>query len=109
MENQKGNITNPTAEQIAQWKNEYKAKDKAVHKLVVGDKTGYIHDPDRKTLSLAMTRIAQNNIVGGVEAILENCWLGGDEAIKTNDRYFMGAANIIDKLIQSETATLEKL
>lgn len=103
------NTQNPTPEQVEAWKKEWGAKDKRIHKLTVGDKVGYIHDPERKTLSRAMNQIAQNNIVGGVETILENCWLGGDEAIKINDRYFMGAANIIDKLIQAESATLEKL
>lgn len=109
MEKTKENIINPTPEQVEAWKREYSAKDKNVHKLIVGDKVGYIHDPDRKTLSLAMSRIAGNNIIGGVEAILENCWLGGDEAIKYNDKYFMGAAGIVDKLIQAEAAILEKL
>lgn len=109
MENQKTNILNPTPAQIAGFKTEWSAKGKNVHKLVVGDKVGYIHDPDRKTLSLAMTRIAKNDIIGGVEAILANCWIAGDETIKTDDRYFMGAAGIVDKLIQAETATLEKL
>lgn len=107
MENK--NITTPTSEQIAAFKSEWGAKGKKVYKLVVGDKVGYIHDPDRKTLSLAMTRIAKNDIIGGVEAILENCWVAGDEAIKTDDRYFMGAAGIVDQLIQAESAVLEKL
>ena len=104
------NITNPTPDQIAQWKKEYAAKGKDIHKVTTASgKVGYLHDPDRKTLSLAMTRIAQNNIVGGVEAILNNCWLGGDESIKTDDKSFMGLAGQIDKLIQTEVVTLEKL
>lgn len=103
------NIQNPTKEQIEAWKKEYNAKGLDVHKLIVGDKVGYIHSPNRQTLSLAMQRIAKNDIVGGVEAVLDNCWLGGDTEIKTVNKYFMGAANIIDKLISAETATLEKL
>lgn len=104
------NITNPTPEQIEQWKKEWAAKGKNIHKVTTaGGKVGYLHDPDRKTLSLAMSRLAQNNIVGGVEAVLNNCWLGGDESIKANDKSFMGLANQIDKLIETETVTLEKL
>ncbi|MBF0576602.1 hypothetical protein [Dysgonomonas sp. GY617] len=106
----KVNIPNPTPEQIEQWKKEYATKDKCIHRITsASGKVGYVHDPDRKTLSLAMTRIAQNNIIGGVEAILDNCWLGGDESLKTNDKSFMGLANQIEQLIQAETVTLEKL
>lgn len=105
----KDNIQNPTKDQIEAWKKDCNAKGLDIHKLIVGDKVGFIHSPDRKTLSLAMTRIAKNDIVGGVEAVLENCWLGGDTEIKTVNKYFMGAANVIDKLISAETATLEKL
>ncbi|HML64647.1 MAG TPA: hypothetical protein PKC55_07450 [Dysgonomonas sp.] len=103
-------IENPTPDQIAKWKKEWAEKGKSIHKVTTASgKVGYLHDPDRKTLSLAMTRIAQNNIVGGVEAVLNNCWLGGDESIKTDDKSFMGLASQIDKLIQTETVTLEKL
>lgn len=70
---------------------------------------GYLRSIDRKTFSLATTRIAKNDLVGGCEAILENCWLGGDEEIKTNDRLFMGAVGVVGDLISVETATLEKL
>lgn len=99
------NSTKPISEQIEQWKK----KHNEVHKISVGGKVAYIHDPDRKTLSLAMMRIAKNDIIGGCEAILENCWLGGDDEIKTNNRLFMGAINIVGELITAETATLEKL
>lgn len=90
---------------IDAWKKEHGE----VHKLVVAGKVGYLKIPDRKTLSLAMSRIAKNDILGGTEAILENCWLGGDPEIKTDNKLFMAATSKVGELIQIEEATLEKL
>lgn len=101
----KDNITNPTPEQIAGWKEKYKT----VHKLTIDDKTGYLRKPDRRTLSLAMTKISKGDIIGGSEAILENCWLGGDAEIKTDDDLFMAAVGKVGDLIQVKDAELEKL
>ncbi|NDV45504.1 hypothetical protein D0T49_00355 [Paludibacter sp. 221] len=96
---------NPTPEQIAGWKKQYKT----VHKLTIGDKVAYLKNPDRRTLSLAMTKIAKSDIIGGSEAILENCWLGGDAEIKTDDELFMAAVGKVGDLIQVKDAELEKL
>lgn len=101
----KENITNPTTEQIESWKEKYKT----VHKLTIEDKTAYLRKPDRRTLSLAMTKISKGDIMGGSEAILENCWLGGDTEIKTDDDLFMGAVGKVGELIQVKEAELEKL
>jgi len=43
------------------------------------------------------------------EVILENCWLGGDEEIKTNDELFLAVSSKLPDLIQIKEATLEKL
>ncbi|MDL2290397.1 hypothetical protein LJB95_03235 [Paludibacteraceae bacterium OttesenSCG-928-F17] len=95
----------PTPERIESWKKEYKT----VHKLSVGGKTAYLKNPDRRTLSLAMTKIAKNDIMGGSEVLLENCWLGGDPEIKTDDELFMGAIGKVGELIQVKDAELAKL
>lgn len=99
------NITKPTEANIEDWKKKYKT----VHKLTIDDKVAYLRNPDRKTLSLAMSRIAKNDIMGGSEAILENCWLGGDAEIKTDDDLFMAAVGKVGDLIQVKEAELEKL
>lgn len=101
----KENITNPTPAQITAWKSAYKT----VHKLTVEDKVAYLRNPDRRTLSAAMTKIAKGDIVGGSEVILENCWLGGDEEIKNDDDLFVGAVSKVGELIEVKSAELEKL
>lgn len=102
---EKENIKSPTPEQIERWKKQYKT----VHKLTVEDKVAYLHNPDRLTLSLVMNKMAKGDIIGGTENLLANSWLGGDEAIKTDDEYFMGAVAKVGDIISMKNAELEKL
>ena len=93
-----------TKEQIKQWK----AKYKEVFVLRVDDKVAYLRTPDRATLSYAST-LATKDPMKFNEAILTNCWLGGDEEIKTDDTLFLSASSKLGELIQIKEATLEKL
>ena len=93
-----------TKEQIKQWK----AKYKEVFVLRVDDKVAYLRTPDRATLSYAST-LATKDPMKFNEAILTNCWLGGDEEIKTDDALFLSASSKLGELIQIKEAILEKL
>jgi hypothetical protein len=93
-----------TKEQIKQWK----AKYKEVFVLRVDDKVAYLRTPDRATLSYAST-LATKDPMKFNEAILTNCWLGGDEEIKTDDALFLSASSKLGELIQIKEASLEKL
>ena len=93
-----------TKEQIKQWK----AKYKEVFVLRVDNKVAYLRTPDRATLSYASTLATQDPMKFN-EAILTNCWLGGDEEIKTDDALFLSASSKLGELIQIKEATLEKL
>lgn len=93
-----------TKEQIEQWKKQHGD----VFEISVDGKVGFIKKPDRKTLSYAMTE-AQTNPLGFAEIILENGWLGGDEAIKTDDSLFLAAAGQIDKIVKIKEAEVKKL
>ena len=93
-----------TKEQIKQWK----AKYNEVFVLRVDDKVAYLRTPDRATLSYAST-LATKDPMKFNEAILTNCWLGGDEEIKTDDALFLSASSKLGELIQIKEATLEKL
>ena len=89
-----------TKEQIQEWKKQHKD----IFVISVADKKVYLRTPDRKTLSYASTLALRFN-----EVILENCWLGGDEEIKTNDELFLAVSSKLPDLIQIKEATLEKL
>ena len=93
-----------TKEQIKQWK----AKYKEVFVLRVDDKVAYLRTPDRATLSYAST-LATKDPMKFNEAILTNCWLGGDEEIKTDDALFLSASSKLGELIKNKEAKLEKL
>lgn len=93
-----------TKEQIQEWKKQYKD----IFVISVEDKKVYLRTPDRKTLSYAST-LATKDPLKFNEVILDNCWLGGDEEIKTNDELFLAVSSKLPDLIQIKEATLEKL
>lgn len=96
--------TEVTPEQIEAWKQQHGD----VFKIVVEDKVAYLRKPDRKVLSFAGAAGAKEPMKFN-EAILRNCWLGGDMDIQNNDDYFLAASSIIQELIVIKEATLEKL
>lgn len=93
-----------TKEQIQEWKQ----KHGDVYVLNIEDKKAYLRTPDRQTLSYAST-LATKDPLKFNEVVLTNCWLGGDEEIKTDDALFLAASSKLPDLIQIKEATLEKL
>jgi hypothetical protein len=43
------------------------------------------------------------------EVILNDCWLAGDEEMKSNDSLFLAVSSKISELIEVKEAELEKL
>lgn len=68
----------------------------------------YLKKPDRKILSLAMSKM-QSSPLAFAETLLNQCFIGGFEGWKEDDDYFFGASEQLDKLMQKKTAELEKL
>ena len=130
------NITNPTPEDIAKWKElygkvhelkvpikfmtadgeEFEEEDEAedhAAELAEGKKgittesvVAYLKTPSRKIISAA-TAIGGKDPIKFGELILQNCWLGGDERIKTDDTIFLSANAVIGDLIKIKTASLK--
>ncbi|GAA4198646.1 hypothetical protein GCM10022289_07700 [Pedobacter jeongneungensis] len=94
-----------TTQQIADWKKQH---GDIFEINFQDDKTGYLRKPNRKELSYAMTKV-QSNPLGFAEVIMQNCWLGGDEEIRTDDAYFLGASGQLDSLMEVKAAELKKL
>lgn len=92
-----------TAEQISVWKQ----KHGDIFKVEVDGSVCYLRKPDRKTMSYVAT--LGNNPVRANEALLENCWLGGDESIKTNDEKFFGVSVKLAEIVQIKDAEITKL
>ncbi len=88
--------------------NEWKKKHGNVYLLEVEGRKAYLKSPDRKTLGYAGS-VGQKNPMKFNEIMLENCWLGGDEEIKTNDSFFLAAASKLAELIDVKKASLVKI
>lgn len=88
--------------------NAWKAKYKNVFLIEVEDKKAYLKAPGRNELSYATT-VAKQDPIKFNSAILDKCWLAGDEEIKTDDRLFMGVAEKLDQLVETAEATIKKL
>jgi hypothetical protein len=93
-----------TQEQIDTWK----AKHKNIYLVEVDGKVAYLKAPGRNELSYAAT-ISKNDPMKFNGAIIDKCWLAGDEEIKTDDRLFMGVAEKLDQIIETAEATIKKL
>ncbi len=93
-----------TAEQIAKWKQ----KHGEIFEIGTAGKVCYLKKPGRKELSFA-------SITGGEdpykwnEAILESCWLGGDEEIKKDDELFLAASSKLTELVKIQESYIKKL
>lgn len=93
-----------TKEQIAIWKE----KHGDVYQVSVDGKVGYLKKPDRKTLSFATT-VGASDPMKFNEILLKNCWIDGDEELKTKDEYFFAVIAKMEELIQVKEAELKKL
>jgi hypothetical protein len=92
-----------TAEQISEWKQ----KNGDIFKVEVGDSACYLKKPDRKTMSYVAT--LGNSPIRANEVLLDNCWLGGDESIKTDDEKFFGVSAKLAEIVQIKEAEITKL
>lgn len=93
-----------TPEQITSWKKSYGD----VFAISVDGKVCYLRKPGRKEMSYAAS-IGMTDPMGVSEAILNACWLGGCEEIKTQDDLFLSAVSQIDKVVETKKAELVKL
>lgn len=93
-----------TPEQIAAWKNVHKD----IWKIEVENSVCYLRKPDRSTMK-AVATIGGNDPIRANEILLENCWLGGDESIKTDDDKFFGVSGQLANIVEIKQAELKKL
>jgi hypothetical protein len=94
-----------TKEQIAEWKAKY--GDVFCIK-VEGGKSCYLKKPSRKALGYAMMA-GKENPMNFNEILLNDCWIAGDEEIRTNDDLFLSVSSKIAEIIEVKEAELEKL
>ena len=76
--------------------------------IVVGDKGCLPETPSRQALSAAAV-VGKNDPMKYNEILLNNCWLDGDEEIKTDDSLFLGVSAKLGELVEVKEAELKKL
>ena len=96
------------AAEADQIKKKYAAKaPNGVFCLRVEDAKAWLKNIDRKLVSM-VSMTAGSDPIEAAEVILENCWLEGDERIKTVDEYFFGAMTQLQALRAMKSAQIKK-
>lgn len=93
----------PTPEQIVNWKKEFGM----VYVCTVDGKKCWLKKPDRKILAAATQHAAKNPLKFN-ETVLTNCWLAGDEEIKTNDDLYLGVSAQLDQIVTFKEAEIKE-
>lgn len=91
-------------EQIAMWKNLHGK----IFAFEVEDSIAYLKKPHRNVLDAAHS-FSQNDPLKFADVMLENCWLGGDDTIKTDAAKFLCVSQKLDQLLQVSDASLKEL
>ena len=68
----------------------------------------YLRKPKRRDLSAASVAGRKDPLKFN-ETIMRQCWLAGDEAIRTDDYLFLAASGVISDIVEVGEAELEKL
>lgn len=98
------NETKTVEEKVADWKRKYGE----VFLVEVEGHAAYLKKPDRKALGAAAV-MGKTDPMKYNEILLNNCWIEGDESIKTDDSLFLGVSAQLAELVEIKEATIKKL
>ena len=87
---------------------ELKAKHGEIYAIETEDKTALFRKPNRKDISFAQASAAGDQYKMN-EVLFANCWIEGDEEIKTELEYFLACLGEFTKIIEIKSAELKKL
>ena len=89
-------------EQIEAWKEKYKE----IFSAKAGEKEAFFRKPSRKELSYALT--LQDKPLEMQEAILKNCFLGGDTCFYEDLEYMLGCSSIVEQMVEVKAVEVKK-
>lgn len=99
-----------TEDQIKAWKQSHGSLTLIKVKNTDGSTSVcYLKGADRETASLAYTHIANKRMIDAGAVFLNNCWLGGDERIKAEDRMYIAACQQAYECLDLAEASSEKI
>ena len=83
-----------------------------VYEIAVEDEgeqyAAYFRRPDMATLS-AMTKMAKTDEIQASKVLMENCFVGGADEVKTDTALFVAAIGQLSKVVGSARATLKNV
>ncbi len=99
----------PSADQISAWKKKYGD----VFKVSVSDSAdnlfnAFFKKPNRKELSRAMAAGKESPMKFN-DTLFLDCWIEGDEAIKTDDAMYLAACSQLATMVEVREAEIVKL
>ena len=104
MEDNKTLVGQAAPEQIEAWKKRHGE----IYAVKCDGHVAYLKKPSRKAISYASVA-GKTDPIKFNEAILNDCFIGGSEAVKTDDSLFLGVSAKLAELIEVKEAELEKL
>lgn len=107
-----GFIGEATPDQVDAWKQATGATHLLRIKVKNNDGSAsvcYLKPADRNVSSLAYTHIANKKMIEAGGVFIANCWLGGDERIKTVDRMYLAACQQAYDALDLAEAESEKI
>lgn len=90
-------IGQATAEQIAKWKEQYKA---GIYSITAGDHIAYFRNPQRQDVAKAMELASDEDQLSGIEEFGKLCCIGGSEDILKDDSLFLSARHVLSAKVQ---------
>ena len=90
-----------TPEQIEAWKE----KHGDVYRYEADGKVGYLKTVDRNTYAAAAAKVTTSPAKFN-ETIIDNCWLGGAEELRKEDKYFFGLSDFVEELMAKKKGSL---
>lgn len=97
-----------TTEEMTSKIEEWKKKYGDIFCYEADGKSCYLRRPSRNTISAASV-VGKDDPFKFAEIIIANCWLGGEEELRVEDKYFMGLSQKVSDLVEIKVGALKKL
>lgn len=86
----------------------YKKQHGDIFMCEAGELSCILKKPTRQQVGMAMT-LSKQDPLKLTEVIIVNCWVAGDEEIKTDVGALMGITGQIDQILEVKNAEIKKL
>lgn len=95
------------ADFVAAYEKAHSRHGEVIHIELEDGKECFIGRPNRRIVGLAMSK-SRTNPLGLIEVILQNCWIAGDEEVKTDGGCLVGLTELADDIIGTVKAKVKK-